>query len=132
MRAKAREVAFKKIYESLFISNDDIDVFFDMEKLEDKNDQNFANELIGFYVQNKDNIESLIKKYLKDYDLDRVYKIDRAIICLAISEYVYQKQTPKAVVINECVSLAKKFGTDKSYAFVNAILKSIFEEVDGQ
>lgn len=132
MRVKAREVAFKKIYESLFISNDDIDIFFDMEKLEEKDDQDFACKLVELYTQNKEDIESMIKKYLKGYELDRVYKIDRAIICLAISEYVYQKQTPKAIVINESVNLAKKFGTDKSYAFVNAILKAIFEEVDGK
>ncbi len=133
MRRLAREVAFMKIYESLFISNeDDMNNFFDLEKLDKKEDQDFANELVSLYFAHKDEIDEMITSNLKDFSLDRIYKIDRAIISLAVSEFFYYRNTPKSVIINECVDLAKKYGTDKSYSFVNGILKSILKEDDGK
>lgn len=131
MRALAREVAFKKIYESLFISNDDMDNLFDIENLTNKEGQQFANTLVELFFQNKVEIEETIKANLKNYELDRVYKIDRAIISLAITEHFYFKQTPKAVIINEAVDLAKRYGTDKSYSFVNGILSVVLKDDNG-
>lgn len=133
MRKLAREVAFMKIYESLFISNeDDMNDFFVLEKLDKKEDQEFANELVSLYFAHKDDIDAKISENLKDFSLDRIYKIDRAIIALAVSEYFYYKKTPISVIINESVDIAKKYGTDKSYSFVNGILKSILKEDDGR
>ena len=128
MRALAREVAFKKIYESMFISNqDDLDEFFAIDSLTKQEDKDFALALTDLYFANKQQIDDLIEGNLVDYSLDRIYKIDRAIISLAITEIKYYKQTPVSVVINEAVEMAKKYGTDKSYAFVNGILKTISE-----
>ena len=133
MRKIAREVAFKKIYESLFVSNeDDMDIFFDMDKLTKQDDKEFANKLVSLYLENKNQVDEMISSNLKDYALDRIYKIDRAVISLAICEYFYYKETPMSVVINEAVNIAKKYGTDKSYSFVNGILKSICKEQDGK
>ena len=133
MRKLAREVAFMKIYESLFISNeDDMNIFFDLEKLDKKEDQDFANELVSLYFAHKNEVDEKISNNLKDFSLDRIYKIDRAIISLAVSEFFYYKKTPIGVIINECVDLSKKYGTDKSYSFVNGILKSILKEDDGK
>ncbi len=131
MRVLAREVAFKKIYESLFISNDDMNILFDIENLTNKEGQQFASMLVDLYFQNKVEIEDKIKSNLKNYELDRIYKIDRAIISLAITEYFYYKQTPKPVIINEAVDLAKRYGTDKSYSFVNGILAVILKDDNG-
>ena len=59
--------------------------------------------------------------------IERLYKIDLAIIILAVIEVNYVKETPKQVVINEAVELAKKFSTDKSPKFINGILADILE-----
>ena len=126
MRALAREVAFKKIFENLF--NQDaksLDDFFVMDKLELEEDQAFAQGIFDCYIENKEEIETTINNNLVKYDPSRIYKIDRAIISLAVCEMKYLKQTPTAVVINEAVEMAKKYGTEKSYAFVNGILKTI-------
>lgn len=131
MRALAREIAFKKIYESMFNenSNDDLQLLFDIDNLTDDNDKMFVSTLVELYFNNKNEVDNLINKLLVDYSPERIFRIDRAIISLATVELKYYKQTPLAVVINEAVNLAKKYGTDKSYAFVNGILKSISKEI---
>ena len=126
MRALAREVAFKKIFENLFNQDDiSLDNFFVIEKLEMEEDKVFAQNLFNCYMENKEEIEKTINENLIKYDPSRIYKIDRAIISIAVCEMKYLKQTPIAVVINEAVEIAKKYGTEKSYAFVNGILKTI-------
>ncbi len=131
MRALAREIAFKKIYESMFNqnSNEDLQLLFDLDNLTDDEDKQFVNTLVQLYFDNKIEIDETINKLLVDYSPERIFKIDRAIISLATVEMKYYKQTPLAVVINEAVNLAKKYGTDKSYSFVNGILKSISKEI---
>lgn len=126
MRALAREVAFKKIFENLFNQDDNsLDNFFVIDKLELEEDKAFAQSLFDCYSENKEDIEKVINENLIKYDPSRIYKIDRAIISIAVCEMKYLKQTPIAVVINEAVEMAKKYGTEKSYAFVNGILKTI-------
>ena len=73
------------------------------------------------------NINSKLNAYLPE----RVYRIDRAIICVALTEIFYYKKTPLKVVINEAIEMAKKYSTEKSYSFVNGMLKSLTEGYDG-
>ena len=73
-------------------------------------------------------ITSQIEKHLKeDWKIERISKIDLAILKLAIYEIKY-KEIPFKVVINEAVELAKKYGEDSSKNFVNGILASIVKE----
>ena len=64
---------------------------------------------------------------MKGYTIDRLYKVDLAIIILAVIEVKYVKETPKEVVINEAVELAKKFSTEKSPKFINGVLADILK-----
>ena len=79
-------------------------------------------------AKNKEKILAYIEKNLKsDWKIDRISKIDLAILKLAIYEIKYKK-LPYKVVINEAVELAKKYGEDNSKKFVNGILASIVKE----
>ena len=69
----------------------------------------------------------LDKFFKKDWKIDRISKVDLAILKLAIYEIKY-KDIPFKVVINEAVELAKKYGEDNSKNFVNGILASIIKE----
>ena len=130
MRALAREVAFKKIFETLFTqSNEPLDCFFENDNLVEQQDRDFANLLVNKYLENQQQVESLINNNLVNFVPERVYRVDRAILSTAVCELFYVKETPLAVVINEAVKMAKKYGTDKSYAFVNGVLKSIIKEL---
>ncbi|MBQ7884906.1 MAG: transcription antitermination factor NusB [Clostridia bacterium] len=135
MRSLARETAFKVVYKSLFLNGDlTVDELLEEDKIteeEDKDyveDSKFISELVSLYAQNQNQINEIINSKLKGYTPERVYRIDRAILAIAITEMLFYKQTPFKVVINEAVEIAKKYSTEKSYSFVNGVLKAIVEE----
>lgn len=129
MRALARDYIFKKIYVDLFDDNQvgEIVDSVQYDSITLQNDKDYINCVFDLYVKNKESVEKKINDLLVDYIPERVFKIDRAILSLAIVELLYYKKTPQAVVINEAVELAKKYGTDKSYSFVNGLLKRAIE-----
>ena len=73
-------------------------------------------------------IDKKIEEKSKGWVLSRIAKVDLTILRLAVFEMVYE-QVPAGVAINEAVELSKKYGTDKSYRFVNGILASIAKEL---
>jgi len=73
-------------------------------------------------------INSLIKEYAPKYPLDKIAKVDLAILQLAVFELMIEKKQPAKVIIDEAVELAKELGSDKAYAFVNAVLGKIYTE----
>lgn len=128
-RTAIREQAFKLIY-SLEIQKQDnlqeaIDLFLESNEIGDKSAKEYINDAILGIEKNKEKIVEQIEKNLKkDWKIDRISKIDLAILKLAIYEIQY-KELPFKVVINEAVELAKKYGEDSSKNFVNGILASI-------
>lgn len=122
MRIYAREVAFSKIYGYL-LSNcavDDDALFFDMEKLNEE-DKLYFNKLYISFVENQTTVFETVKNCVAHYTLERVNKLDLAIICVAVCDIRYL-DTPPAVSINEAVSIAKKFSSADSPSFVNGVL----------
>ena len=134
-RSAIREKAFELIY-SLEIqkqenplSHEDlqeaVDLYIENNEITDKNAVEYIKDAIFGIEQNRENIVSQVEKNLKkDWKLERISKIDLAILKLAIYEIQY-KELPFKVVINEAVELAKKYGEDSSKNFVNGVLASI-------
>ena len=128
-RTAIREQAFKLIY-SLEIQKQDnlqetIDLYLESNEIEDKSAKEYINDAILGIEKNKEKIVEQIEKNLKkDWKIERISKIDLAILKLSIYEIQY-KELPFKVVINEAVELAKKYGEDSSKNFVNGILASI-------
>lgn len=120
MRRNSREMAFKIIFESFFNQ----DPFNEELLLELKEqDVDFCHQILDYYKENKEEIESSVKKYLVGYNIDRVYKIDLALIYMTIVEVKYL-DTPPAVAINEAIELAKIYSTEKSPKFLNGVLSA--------
>ena len=128
-RTAIRESAFKLIYSLEIQKHNDlkeqIDVYFESENIENKEAKEYIEDAVLGIENHKEEILGLIEKNLKsDWKIDRISKIDLAILKLAIYEIKY-KEIPFKVVINEAVELAKKYGEDSSKNFVNGILASI-------
>ena len=128
-RTAIRESAFKLIYSLEIQKQNDlkeqIDVYFESENIENKDAKEYIEDAVFGIENHKEEILGLIEKNLKsDWKIDRISKIDLAILKLAIYEIKY-KEIPFKVVINEAVELAKKYGEDSSKNFVNGILASI-------
>ncbi|MCL4375011.1 transcription antitermination factor NusB [Patescibacteria group bacterium] len=72
-------------------------------------------------------IDQLINRYAPRFPIAKIAKIDLAILRLAIYELKFNRGTPKKVVINEAVELAKELGGERSYKFVNGVLAKIIQ-----
>ena len=90
-----------------------------------KNDKKFYMELVKGTISNIDRINQLIKDNLKSWKINRIAKIDLAILQLAIFEILYRDDVPNSVAINEAVELGKEFGTNDSGGFINGVLGKI-------
>lgn len=126
-RVKSREYAFRLVFEKFFHEPED-ELMFEFDDIViDEEDKAFVNKLTGEININYDNILELIKNNTTGYELERIYKVDLAILMLAICEIKYINETPANVVINEAVELAKKYSTEKSYSFVNGVLAKVIK-----
>ncbi len=72
-----------------------------------------------------DDIDAVIKENLTNWTFERVSKTDLAILRNTVAEMMYVDSLPNGISINEAVRIAKKYGDDKSYAFINSVLSKI-------
>ena len=119
-RTCERELAFKTIYSKLF--NFEVD---DNDEITNIDNSNLAKNIIDVFMSHQNEINETISNHLKGYTIERLFKIDLAIITLAIIELNYIKENPKQVIINEAVELAKKYSTEKSPRFINGFLADV-------
>lgn len=89
----------------------------------------FAEPLIRGALEYREEADTLIRKYSKNWDLPRIAAVDRNILRLAIFEMLHRDDVPPVVSINEAVDIAKKFSTQDSGRFVNGILDSVKAEI---
>lgn len=80
------------------------------------------------YQNNREEIDKMISEFAFGWDIERIFKIDKDILRIAITELVFIKDAPHKVVIDEALELAKKYSTDDSPSFINGILARIVEK----
>ena len=84
-----------------------------------------AAETLAALQDHHEEIDRIISENLDNWTLERIAKTDLAILRTAVAEMVYVDSIPVSVSINEAVELAKKYGDDRSYAFINSVLGKI-------
>ena len=127
-RSELREIIMKIIYQVNMFEESKLDYNLNdliKERLEVEND--FVNETIDGIIKNKETIDSLANKYLKDWTMERLNKVDQAITSLGIYELMYT-DIPSIVAINEAIELSKKYSDDAVTKMINGILDKIFHE----
>ena len=149
-RRDSREAAVKIIFQNtftdarLFVSKDDLDSDLkeniDIEKMlstytESLNeeeikslDEKYIKSVLEGVVEKVVSIDEYIAKYSKDWSIERMSKIDLAILRVAIYEVLYKDDIPSSVSINEAVELAKKYSHEDASSFINGILGSVYIE----
>lgn len=85
----------------------------------------FARELVDGVLANLAPVDALIQEHSHNWRIDRMDRIDRNVLRLAIYELKYRADIPRKVTINEAVELAKLFGTEASSAFINGLLDRV-------
>jgi N utilization substance protein B len=88
----------------------------------------FARKLVEGTGEFQQELDSIIEKYAKNWELGRMAALDRNILRLGAYELLHETDTPISVIIDEAVEIAKEFSTDESGKFVNGILDRIKNE----
>ncbi len=130
-KSTIRELTFKLLY-SLEIQKsyeeEDIELYFEDIELETDEAKSQIKDDVNNIIKNNDALIEQISNNLKsDWKLDRISKVNIALLKLAIYEMLYKK-IPYKVVINEVVELAKKYGEDTSSSFINGVLATVVKE----
>jgi N utilization substance protein B len=131
-RRKSREVALQLLYMWEFASGDidrALSHFWREGELDDKV-VSFARNLALGTINNLEDIDKYITDSSEHWRLDRMALIDRNVMRMAVYEFLYTPSTPRKVVINEAIEVAKRFSTEESTQFVNGILDNIRKRIE--
>ena len=126
-RSKARKRALDTIFEA-----DLKGISIPATNTNDETDQEVANyslDLVKGIKENQTQIDEMISHSLKDWSFDRIPRVDRNILRIAVYELLFQKDVPTNVVISEAVNLAESLSTAESSAFINGALGTISKKI---
>jgi N utilization substance protein B len=93
-------------------------------------DREFADKLALGAISHLDEIDNRIKRRAEHWRIQRMAVVDRNVLRLAIYEFLYEAETPKTVVINEALEIARKFSTFEATQFINGILDAIKRDLE--
>ncbi len=131
-RSELREIAMKVLYQ-VYIFQDSKTEYNVEELIKDQLeiDNDFVNELVYNIIDKQKEISKIANKYLVDWNINRLSKVDKAILSIGIYELLYT-ETPSVVAINEAIELSKKYSDEKVTKMLNATLDKIYhnEEID--
>src|SRR5215467_3856268 len=90
----------------------------------------FADDLFRLASDRLAEIDSLIEKHTQHWRMERMAAVDRNVLREAVAEFLGYPSTPRAVIINEALEIARKFSTPESVQFINGVLDSVGKEVE--
>lgn len=128
-RRRAREYALQVLFQ-LDLTSGDPEVALEQfwsRQAADPEVREFAEELVLGVLQRKAEIDSRIVAVAKNWRIERMGVVDRNVLRIAVLELTGGGETPRAVIIDESVEIAKRFGSEGSGGFINGILDSIHE-----
>ncbi len=132
-RTTARDVAMMMHFSNLLGGEDTPEHV--CEKAEslgtlDEEDLVYVSQMLEGVGAHSEELDEIIARYSKDWAIERIARVDLSILRVAIYEMLYRKEdVPTGAAINEAVELAKRYGGERSYAFINGILGSVAKEV---
>ena len=133
MKSKARVLALQVLYEA-DVAGHPVEASFAWLKEEaglPEATSDYSRDVVGGVLLNRDTLDVAIRKYAPAWPVSQLAVIDRNILRLALFEIRFRHEIPRKVAINEAVELAKTFGSESSPRFVNGVLGSVMDEVEG-
>lgn len=130
-RRKGRIAAFQALY-ALECGAQQEDLEFDWAFSEDEEKPEwviFAKLLFEGAVSSRESIDSMIESNLEHWNISRLRKVDLAILRLSVYALMYQTSIPAKVTIDEAIHIAKEYGTDESYRFINGVLDAVYHKI---
>jgi N utilization substance protein B len=95
----------------------------------DPEGRDYADRIVRGVASELEAVDDVIRKASTNWRLERMARVDRNVLRLGAWELLRSREVPRAVILDEAVELAKRFGSDESGAFVNGVLDRVAEEV---
>jgi N utilization substance protein B len=134
-RRKSRELALQMLFQSDMArqSSEQVEKTF-WEEREDLEDavRGFAQDLFRTAMDRREEIDSLIEKHTQHWRMDRMAAVDRNILRAGVAEFVAFPKTPRPVVINEALEIARRYSSPESVQFINGVLDSVARELEAE
>src|SRR5690606_14166040 len=125
-RRKARILAVQALYE-WDLTRKDLDSLLEFRWYERKEglvdeDLLFSRLLVQGTIKNMERIDALLTRHSKNWELSRFSRVDLSILRMSAYSLIYHEEIPASVTIDEAVEIAREFGNDESYRFINGVL----------
>ncbi len=133
IRRKARESGLQLLYaqDAAQMPDSALEEFWDSAEVPEES-RDFALALSRAVADNREEIDRVIGQYAANWSVDRMTRVDRNLLRLAVAEMFYVEDVPVRVTLDEAIEVAKAFGGEESSRFVNGILDRIAKEEAGR
>lgn len=131
-RRKARELCLQMLFQWDMgkQSPDQVRKTFWGERPEvDGETRDFAEDLFNVAVDTEQGVDGLIQKHAQHWKMERMAAVDRNVLRTGVAEFLRYRDTPKPVVINEALEIARKFSAPESVHFINGVLDSVGKQL---
>lgn len=128
-RRKARELALQMLFEHDVTGTTPDDMFRRSEDLKNAPDgvRDFTKRLVSGTLEHRESLDDMISRQADHWRLMRMPIVDRNILRMALFELLHEPETPRPVVIDEALEIAKRFSTPRSSQFINGILDGVLK-----
>ena len=96
----------------------------------DEATRGFADDLFQVATERRQEIDELIQKHAQHWRMERMAAVDRNLLRTSVAEFVGYNHTPRPIIINEALEIARKFSTPESVQFINGVLDSVGKELE--
>jgi N utilization substance protein B len=131
-RRKSRELALQMLFQADMGKQEPEQVrktFWGGRNPVDDDERGFAEDLFRVAADRSSEIDQLIEQHAEHWRMERMAAVDRNILRAAVAELMAYPTTPRAVVINEALEIARKFSSPESVQFINGVLDSVGKEM---
>jgi N utilization substance protein B len=131
-RRKSRELALQMLFQ-LDMGGQDLDqvrsTFWSERKDLDEKVRGFSDDLFRIACERREEIDQLIERNAEHWRMERMATVDRNLLRAGVAEFLGFPATPRPVIINEALEIARRFSTPESVQFINGVLDSVAREL---
>jgi len=126
-RRRARERALQMLFQLDLAGGSPDEVFEPFWEGQETDDEGrvFAERLVRGVTAEKARLDRTIAAAAENWRVERMAVVDRNVLRLAVYELMHEDDTPGAVVIDEAIEIAKRFGSEQSGSFINGVLDAV-------
>ena len=133
-RRKSRELALQMLFQ-MDMGKQTVEevrkTFWNERRDLDAKVRGFADDLFRVASEREGEIDQLIERNAEHWRMERMAAVDRNVLRTGVAEFLGFPETPKPVVINEALEIARRFSTPEAVTFINGVLDSVARELDG-